>query len=276
MMNDPKPFDISAEFLLNYLFPDHTDQWQAEYAGAFYRNYSPDILSFEKGRQTVRLSRDGFLRLLPQGIIAPDNILKGKGFEQKYEQLKKKEELLKDLFKPVDTLNFRFRLHIEKETSQLSSEKLALLLKYYFDYELEKEKNPYIRKTAPLLLLVSHLRADFSFLHTLLKCLFGCPVEMTTGRYTWDEGNEYSQPAITFQLIVPDLTTEAYNQLKLTIDPFADFIREWFIPFDTHCAIVIKHHNHPFVLGDALTLDYNTETHEHSSTQHIDTNRNPL
>ena len=183
MMNDPKPFDISAEFLLNYLFPDHTDQWQAEYAGAFYRNYSPDILSFEEDRQTVRLSRDGFLRLLPQGIIAPDNILKGKGFEQKYEQLKKKEELLKDLFKPVDTLNFRFRLHIEKETSQLSSEKLALLLKYYFDYELEKEKNPYIRKTAPLLLLVSHLRADFSFLHTLLKCLFGCPVEMTTGRY---------------------------------------------------------------------------------------------
>ena len=224
MMNDPKPFDISAEFLLNYLFPDHTDQWQAEYAGAFYRNYSPDILSFEEDRQTVRLSRDGFLRLLPQGIIAPDNILKGKGFEQKYEQLKKKEELLKDLFKPVDTLNFRFRLHIEKETSQLSSEKLALLLKYYFDYELEKEKNPYIRKTAPLLLL----------------------------------------------------TTEAYNQLKLTVDPFADFIREWFIPFDTHCAIVIKHHNHPFVLGDALTLDYNTETHEHSSTQHIDTNRNPL
>ena len=63
---------------------------------------------------------------------------------------------------------------------------------------------------------------------------------------------------------------------KYAAEVFADFIREWFIPFDTHCAIVIKHHNHPFVLGDALTLDYNTETHEHSSTQHIDTNRNPL
>ena len=30
------------------------------------------------------------------------------------------------------------------------------------------------------------------------------------------------------------------------------------------------------IVQDALTLDYNTETHEHSSTQHIDTNRNPL
>ena len=275
-MNDTKPFDISAEFLLNYLFPDYKDQWQAECAGTFYRNYSADILSLEEDKRTVRLSRDGFLRLLPQGIIATENALKGKNFEQKYEQLKKKEELLKDLFKPVDTLNFRFRLHIEKETSQVSSKKLNLLLKYYFGYELEKEENPYIRKTAPLLLLVSHLRADFGFLHTLLKSLFGCPVEMTTSRYTWDEGNEYSQPAITFQLIVPDLTTEAYNQLKLDVDPFADFIREWFIPFDTHCTIAIKDHEHPFVLGDTLTLDYNTETYEHSSTQHIDTNRNPL
>lgn len=271
-MNETKPFDISAEFLLNYLFPDHTDQWQAECAGAFYRNYSPDILSFEEDKRTVRLARDGFLRLLPQGVIAPDNALKGKGFEQKYERLKKKEELLKDLFKPVDTLNFRFRLHIEKETSQLSGGKLALLLKHYFGYDLEKEENPYIRKTAPLLLLISHLRADFGFLRTLLKSLFDCPVEMTTGRYTWDEGIGYSQPAITFHLIVPDLTTEAYNKLKAAVDPFADFIREWFIPFDTHCTIAIKHHERPFTLGNALTLDYNTET----STQHIDTNRNLL
>ena len=71
MMNDPKPFDISAEFLLNYLFPDHTDQWQAEYAGAFYRNYSPDILSFEEDRQTVRLSRDGFSGCFPKELLPP-------------------------------------------------------------------------------------------------------------------------------------------------------------------------------------------------------------
>jgi hypothetical protein len=39
--------------------------------------------------------------LLPQGLIAKDNALKGKDFEQKYEQLKKEEELLLDLFRPV-------------------------------------------------------------------------------------------------------------------------------------------------------------------------------
>lgn len=259
MINETDLFDINAEFLLNYLYPDQTDQWQAECAGTFYRNYSPDILSIEKDKTTVRLARDGFLRLLPQGIIAPDNALKGKDFEQKYEQLKKKEELLKDLFKPIDTQNFRFRLHIEKEIAQLSGNKLTLLLKQYFNFNLEEEKNPYIRKTAPLLLLISQLRADFSFLRTLLKHLFECSVEMTTGQYTWDEGYEYSQPAVFYYLIIPNLTNEAYNELKQAIDPFIDFIREWFIPFDTHCSISIKHHDCPFVFGKDLTLDYNTK-----------------
>ena len=48
MINETDLFDINAEFLLNYLYPDQTDQWQAECAGTFYRNYSPDILSIEK------------------------------------------------------------------------------------------------------------------------------------------------------------------------------------------------------------------------------------
>lgn len=78
MINEINLPDISAEYLLNYLYPDQTEQWQAECAGTFYRNYSPDILSVEKDNATVRLARDGFLQLLPQGIIAPDDALKGK------------------------------------------------------------------------------------------------------------------------------------------------------------------------------------------------------
>ena len=111
-MNKNEQYHISAECLLNYLYPDQMERWKVDCAGTFYRNYSPDVLSLDKESQTVRLSRDSFLRLLPQGIIARDNALKGKDFEQKYEQLQKEEELLLDLFKPVDTLAFRTRLHI--------------------------------------------------------------------------------------------------------------------------------------------------------------------
>ena len=85
MKNDNDLFDISAEFLPNYLYPESTDRWQVDCAGTFYRNYSPDVLSVDPEHRVVRLARDSFLRLLPQGVIAQDNALKGKNFEQKYE-----------------------------------------------------------------------------------------------------------------------------------------------------------------------------------------------
>lgn len=259
MKNENDLFDISAEFLLNYLYPESTDRWQVDCAGTFYRNYSPDVLSVDPEHRVVRLARDSFIRLLPQGVIAQDNALKGKNFEQKYEQLKRKEELLHDLFRPVDTLAFRSRLHVERQTAQLLQEKTAFLLKRYFHYDIEKEENPYIRQTAPLLLYVSRLRADFGFVRNLLELLFDCEVKMMTGRYSWKEGAEHTQPAVEYQLIVPRLTAEAYDELTWTIEPFREFICEWFIPFDTHCTIAVKYHDQPFVLGDSLVLDYNTE-----------------
>lgn len=277
MKNDTDLFDISAEFLLNYLYPDRTDSWQVDCAGTFYRNYSPDLLSVDEEGSTVRLARDSFLRLLPQGVIAPDNALKGKDFEQKYERLKKKEELLRELFKPVDTLAFRFRLHIGKEAARLSRDRLAFLLKRYYGYDPDREENPYVRRTAPLLLFASHLRGDFGFIRNLLEQLFGCRVTMETGRYAWDEGAECSQPSVAYSLVVPGLTAEAYNALMREVAPLADFISEWFVPFDTRCTVCVRHPDRPFVLDGGLTLDYNTGISEQSSTQNIDTeSRNTL
>ena len=263
-------WDISAECLLNYLYPDATDQWEVECAGTFYRNYSPDVLAVDETQKRVRLSRDSFLRLLPQGVIAPDDALKGANFEQKYERLKRKEELLQELFKPVDTLAFRTRLHLEKQAAQLSYDKLSFLLQRYFYYDLSREENPYIRRTAPLLLLIPHLRGNFAFIAQLLKQLFECEVETEIGQYTWEEGPEYAQPAIEYRLILPGLTSEAYQALNRMIDPFREFLCEWFIPFDTRCTIAIRHPHQPFVLGDTLILDYNTEIEPDSSTQNTD------
>ncbi len=263
-------WNISAECLLNYLYPDATDQWEVECTGTFYRNYSPDVLAVDDQHKRVRLARDSFLRLLPQGVIAPDDALKGGDFEQKYERLRKKEELLRELFKPVDTLAFRTRLHLEKQAAQLSYDKLPFLLKRYFGYDLSQEENPYIRRTAPLLLLVSHLRANFAFIAQLLKQLFACEVKMHVGQYTWEEGPEYAQPAIEYRLMLPGLTAEAYRALNRTIEPFRAFLCEWFIPFDTRCTIVVRQPYTPFEPGDTLILNYNTELEADSSTQNTD------
>ena len=111
-------------------------------------------------------------------------------------------------------------------------------------------------------LFVSRLRADFGFIRDLLARLIGCKVEMRTGSYSWEEGTDYSCPSIAYYLIVPDLTEEAYRSLMSAIAPLREFLLEWFIPFDTHCTIEVKYHEQPFLLGDRLTLDYNTEIHQ--------------
>ena len=270
MKNENSLFELSAECLLNYLYPERMDEWKADYAGTFYRNYSPDLLSVDTERNEVRLSRDGFLRLFPQGVIAREEALKGEDFERKYEALKKEKELLRELFKPVDTLSFRFRLHLEREASGLCGDKIALLLKRYFDYDLSREENPYIRKCAPLLLAVSRLRANYGFIRHLLKHLFECEVLMKKRRYCWEEGTQSSQPAITYQLVIPDLDAAGYASLNRQIAPFREFLCEWFIPFDTYCSISVKQPGYPFVLGRRLLLNYNTEITAHTSTQNID------
>lgn len=270
MMNENDLFDISAECLLNYLYPDLEEEWKVDCAGTFYRNYSPDILSVDPEKHTVRLARDSFLRLLPQGVIAREDALKAGNFEQQYEQLQKRKELLKDLFNPIDTLAFRTRLHLEKQAARLASDKLPLLLERYWGYDLTREENPYIRKVAPLLLLVSHLRGDFDFIRHLLSQVFDCPVRMKVGRYAWEEGSACSQPAVEYELLVEDLTAESYRELNRRIDPFREFLCEWFIPFDTRCTLALKDHHQPLVLGENLVLDYNTEIAVQSSTQHIE------
>lgn len=258
-MDEIELFNISAECLLNYLYPGNAEKWQVNCAGTFYRNYSKDILDIDEKNQQITISRDSFLKLLPSGVIADDDALKGGDFDTKYKELKKREETLRDLFKPVDTLAFRFRLNIERQATDLLQNKLKLMLKHYFNFDIEEEKNPYIKKTAPLLLLVSHLRANYSFIRNLLEILFNCKVEIITGRYTWNENLECSQPSIIFQLIIENLENENYNILINEIEPFKNFINEWFIPFNTYFDISIIHHNHPFVLDNNLTLNYNIE-----------------
>lgn len=268
-MTDTNLFDISAECLLNYLYPDMADLWQVECAGTFYRNYSKDIMSVDEENRTVTLSRDSFLNLLPEGIIADEKSLKGKDFEQKYKMLKKKEELLRDMFKPVDTLSFRFRLHIEKEAAQLSREIVAILLKRYYNFDIYREENPYIRQTAPLLLQISRLRANYPLVRSILAYAFKCKVEMHKGKYAWEEDETSIQPAIEYKLLIPGLTIDTYSALEKELEPFGDFIREWFIPFDTKCSITIKDDHEPSVLGPDIILNYNTEIN--TGTQHATT-----
>ncbi len=251
--------EISAEMLLNFLYPEEIDQWVVKDKGTFYRNYTPDVLSVDAKARYVALSRDGFIKLLPQGLITTDNELKGDDFYDKYVALFNRKQLLQEVFKPIDSFTFRRRLHIERKVSQLLNDKATYLLKKFYHFDLSKEKNPYVKTLAMLLPNISKLRANFGIVRDLLQILVGCEVEMNTGRYSEKDDTRCWLPWLKYDLLIDDLTTTQYNLLRKDMLELEHFINEWFMPFDVKCSLRIKQHGYPCKVEEDLTLDYNTE-----------------
>ncbi len=251
--------EISAEMLLNFLYPEEIDQWVVKDKGTFYRNYTPDVLSVDAKARYVALSRDGFIKLLPQGLITTDNELKGDDFYDKYVALFNRKQLLQEVFKPIDCFTFRRRLHIERKVSQLLNDKATYLLKKFYHFDLSKEKNPYVKTLAMLLPNISKLRANFGVVRDLLQILVGCEVEMNTGRYSEKDDTRCWLPWLKYDLLIDDLTTPQYNLLRKDMLELEQFINEWFMPFDVKCSLRIKQHGYPCKVEENLTLDYNTE-----------------
>lgn len=251
--------EISAEMLLNYLYPELEDKWVVHSDGTFYRNYNSDILSVDATDADVHLSRDGFLRLLPQGVLTWNNELKEGDFLEKYEALEKRRRLLNEAFLPFDTFAFRSRLRIERNISQLLETKLEYILKQYFHYDITLESNPYVKEAAVLLPYVSRWRGNYGFIRNLLGSLMGCEVRMTTGKYSQTDNTRCWLPMIEYHLLISGLTSEKYRRLTEDIRPLALFIKEWFIPFEVKCIIRLREYQRQFALNDSMTLDYNVE-----------------
>lgn len=245
--------------LLNYLYPELENQWVAVCEGTFYRNYNNDTLSVDEKKAEVKLSRDGFLKLLPQGFLTENNELKGKDFTGKYEALEKRRQLLKEAFLPFDTIAFRKRLRIERLVSEMLDAKVEYLLKQYFHYDIVAETNRYVKDAAFLLPYISQWRADFGFIRNLLASLVGCEVRMFTGKYSQTDNTRCWLPMVKYHLLMPELTAQMFREKMEEIRPLNLFINEWFVPFEVKCEILVKQYDQPFALDEQLTLDYNTE-----------------
>lgn len=250
---------ISAEMLLNYLYPELREKWVAHYAGTFYRNYNNDHLSIYEDTAEVVLARDGFLKLLPEALLSDESELKGGRFEEKYKQLVQKKKVFQEAFMPFNMFAFRQRIRMEQKLSELLNSKLDYLLKTYFHYDLAAETNPYIKEFAVLLPYVSKLRADFGSTAKMLGQLFGCKVQLKTGRYSCVDSTRYWIPNVEYQLLMPGLSAEEYRKLKADIEPLQQFLAEWIMPAEVRCEITIKHHHQPQTVGEGMVLDYNTE-----------------
>lgn len=251
--------EASAEMLINYLYPEIDEQWKVQNMGTFYRNYTRDLLNYDEDTYDIQLARDGFVKLLPQGMLFNSQGLKKKQRKADLKQQNAKMRMLNDLFQPFDTLAFRRKLAIERQVSELLDSKLDYVLKTYFHYDLATETNEYVRELARLLPFVSQLRGDLLLVRNLLASLFSCKVECRTGRYSETDNTKQWLPLMTYELLIDDLTAEEYQQITTDIEPLKHFVCEWLIPFDVKCDIVVKWHHKLPQTSQGLVLDYNSE-----------------
>ena len=233
---------LRAEVLLNHLYPEQSDSWVVTNKGTFYRNYSEDVLQLEANLSQVSLSRDGLLRLLPQGLVSTKD------------ELKEAEEL----FVPFDSWRFRDSLRAEEDFAYLLENKLNIILKTYYGVDIEAETNPLIREMMKLLPQASSIRGNFHKIGDILKALLNKRVTTHITCYNWSDKTADTQPMVCYKVWVPELTSESYKELEKNIEALKNFLVEWFIPFDTYCAIEIKTEQ-ATSLNNTMLLNYNTK-----------------
>lgn len=250
--------DIRAEVYLDYLYPDKRD-WKVSYKGTFYRNYTPDIMSVSEELGELELSRNGFLKSLPEGVITTDGELKGHALE-KYDGLKQRLEILRDAFMPIDCFTLQQYLRAEREISELLDHKLEYILKRYFLFDIAAEQDPYVREAALLLPFVRQMRGDFTFVRNLLASLFLCEATMTVKRYSDTDTTRIWIPMVEYCLWMKGLDKEGYQKAIASTRPILTFVRDWFIPMEMRCEISVKSLRDSNTRANSNLLDYDCFT----------------
>ena len=251
--------EIRAEMLLNYLYPEESNHWIVQNEGLFFRNYNSDLLAIDEEKSVAQTARDSFIRLLPQGLLTQETDLKGEDSAEKYKKLGQRLRFLREAFKPIDSFHFRESIHLEHQIDKLLQDKLFYILNTYFGVDLDKIENHYVREAAILLPYVNRRRGDFGFIANLLRTLIKCEVNMSTGRYSHSDTTRSWLPMVRYELIIPGLTPEEFKEKDKDLEPLREFLREWLIPVEVWCQVVIKEYDVPQQTNTRLTLGYNTE-----------------
>lgn len=244
--------EISAEMLLEQLYPELTEEWLVRCKGVFYRNYSGDAMRVDAEERQVELARDGFLQLLPASLLTDDAELtdqtatgkrQTQSFKSRYEQMQRRLHLLSEAFMPFDTFAFRRRLKIERQVKELIELKLAYVLKTYYDFDLTTEKNEYVLQAALLLPYVAKLRGNVHFVRLLLSTLTGYSVTLRLSTYSDTDHTQYGMPMVRYTFWVDGLDEAGYVAWKHQLDPLFRFIQAHFLPIDAFSEMEIKGHS---------------------------------
>jgi len=262
--------NIKAESFLTSRMESVSDA-NLEFHGVFSRNYVNDIISmdlekiFDKLQLNIRLSRDSLFHILPEGLFFRENELrkvakekneaKFKALEEKI--VKEKQKIL-SFFYPFDKTYFSLKFELEKRLNDLAANRTQFLMDELLGIFPIDEKSRLIKKLIPLLPLASEIRSNRIIWRDILKnVFFPARIDVRIAERLNTEGIKRNVVKTTIH--IEKLSNEEFMAIKKDVDHFAHFFYEWFLPVDMGYEFKVKDAHERFVLGKALTLDYNTQ-----------------
>lgn len=252
--------EISAEMLLGYLFPDDDNFWKVNYKGTFYRNYNDDCMTFDPETGVLELARDGFLKTLPDGLLAGNEPQNGRKEPVEKMDQKLTDTLVAEAFSPFDSFAFKDSLKLERIISSLLKEKPAFILKNFFDIDLDTLTDPLVREAAMMLPMMSGKRGNPYFVKQLLSALLHCDVELDLShRYSEGESDKAWLPKAVYTVVIPSLTPEQFKEKYDSLQPLSEFIKDRIMPFDIAFELNIRDNSDSVVSDEERCLDYNLQ-----------------
>ena len=241
---------IKAETWLAAHHPSQRE-WVARTKGIFSRDYAEDFRSCHPEEPSVELARDGLYEILPQGMFFTGQELLGvdaKDFGWTDKVLKDRVNRIKTVLLPFDSSYFNHSLALEFKLNDTLAEKSQLVLKNFFGNDFSDERNPYIKKMAPMVVQSARIRGDYRFLGKAITCILGFKTDykLTDGR-------------VRFIVNRPDLDRQAFLDYLEELEPFFRFVEEWFIPFELQCDFKVRDYERDDHMEgrNKLLLDYN-------------------
>lgn len=253
--------NIRAEFAATQLY-DGLEGYSVRKTGAACKGYCPDLLTVEPRLQTAELSRNGLLRMLPEALFFQEDWLRSAtNYDEKkrrIETLKKQKSYYETYFEAFDTLFFRQEVAAQKAVDAAEENREAVYLKEIYGIDISRMRNPYLRELALLLLDVDTIKGNLPMLAFCARAILREKITYQISTVVKEEVSPMAYRRVTFIIHVAGLTNEEYRERMEQYDEFFHFMEHWFLPYDCEMDYCIKDYRQRFVLGESLTLDYNT------------------
>lgn len=243
--------ELKAETVLSVLSPD-VKHWNVLHKGYFYRNYHPDLINLYTSQKYIETSRNGLMKVLPEGLFFDPQQLKlgdKDNFKEKKEKLDEIRKFYAVFFMPFDSELFDLSLRLESIINDKSDTIISDLLRIFLDFDYEAVTNPYVKALAPLVLCSARIRGDFRLITNLLSAITDCRVSY-----------KISKLSVKFIVHKHNLNRLEYQNFNVELKQLFDLVEDWFVPMQYKVEYMVKDYKQRLVLSSEkpLLLNYNT------------------